>query len=65
MCRRVVDVEMSFFETLSMVALWVAETEQSLLQERILLVPERKGDMLVAMGIADTSDTVFAPSEGS
>jgi len=65
MRRGVVNVEMCFLDTLAMVSLWVAQTEQSLLQKRILLVPEGKSDMLQAMAITDTSDTVLTPSERS
>lgn len=65
MCGGVVDVKMSFLETLSVVSLRVAQTEQSFLEKFVLLVPESKGDMLVAMSVTDTSYAIFSPSESS
>lgn len=61
----VVEMEMSLLETLTVIALRIAQTEESFFQEIILFVPKGKGDVLQAMGIGDTSDTVFTPSVGS
>lgn len=65
MSRGVVDVEMSFLDTLSMVSLRVAQAEQPLFKELVLLVPESKGDMLVTVSVTNTSYAVLSPSEGS
>lgn len=48
---RVVEVEVRFLETFAMIALGVAQPEQSFLQELVLLVPEREGDILQAVGV--------------
>lgn len=64
-CWSVVDMEMSFLQTFTVVTLRVAQTEETLLQEGILLVPEGKCDMLVAMSVTNTSNTIFTPSESS
>lgn len=58
-------MKMRFLETFTMITLRIAQAKQSFLQERILLIPEGKGDMLVAMSITYTSDTILAPSERS
>lgn len=58
-------MEMRFLETFTMITLRIAQAKQSFLQESILLIPEGKGDMLVAMSVTYTSDTILAPSERS
>lgn len=46
MGRRIVEVKMGFLERLSMIALGVAQTKEPLLQEVVLLVPERERNVL-------------------
>lgn len=65
MSRSIVDMEMSLFETFTMIPLGIAQTEQPLFQESILLVPKSEGNMLVAVGIADSSNAILTPSESS
>lgn len=77
----VVDVEMGFLDTLAMVTLRVRQTEKTLLQkitgrrsvphvrtnglDSLLAVPKSKCDVLQAVGIGYTGDSVFAPAEGA
>lgn len=65
MCGSVVEVEVSFLDTLAMVSLRIAQTEQTLFQKVILLVPEGKGDVLDAVSVRDASNAVLAPSVSS
>jgi hypothetical protein len=58
-------MEVGFLDAFTMVALGVGETEQSFLDERILLVPEREGYVLEAVGVTNTGNTVLAPSIGT
>lgn len=62
MCRRIIDMEMRLLDTFAMIALGIAQAEEPLLQEVILLVPECKSDILQAVSVANTSDAVLAPS---
>jgi hypothetical protein len=56
---------MCFLETFAMITLRVAQTKQSFLQEIVLLVPKRKGNVLKAVSIAHTGNAIFAPSISS
>jgi len=58
----VVEVEVSLLDTLAVVTLGVRETKKTFFQEGVLLVPEREGNVLQAMGIAYTGDAVLSPS---
>jgi hypothetical protein len=58
-------MEVSFLDAFTVVALRVGQTEQSLLDKRILLVPEGEGYVLEAMGVTNTGNTVLAPSVGT
>lgn len=46
MCGSVIEVEMGFLDALAMVALWIAQAKEPLLEEVVLLVPESKGYVL-------------------
>ena len=54
-------MEMGFLYALAMVTLGIAQSEQSLLQEGVLLVPKRKGDILEAVSVGHTGNAVLAP----
>jgi hypothetical protein len=71
---------MGFLDRLAVVSLWVRKAEQTLFEEVtgscqscktasaahvLFLVPEREGDVLQAVAIADTSNAVLAPAEGT
>lgn len=60
--RCVIQVEVCLLDTLTMISLGIAQTKQSFLQELILLVPEGKGNVLQAMAVRNTGNTVLAPS---
>lgn len=65
MRRGIVNMEVSFLETFTVISLRVAESEKSLLQKLILLVPESESDMLVAVTVTDASNAILTPSESS
>ena len=51
MSRCVIKVEMSLLETLTMIALRIAQTKESLFQEVILFIPKGKSNVLHAMSV--------------
>lgn len=61
----IVEMEVSFLERLSVIALRIAQTEKSLLEESILLVPEREGNVLKTVGVTDSGNAVFTPTISS
>jgi hypothetical protein len=65
MRRGVVDMKMSFLDTLSVVSLRIGQSEQTFLEEFIFLVPKAKGNILESMCIRDAGDAIFSPSESS
>ncbi|KAG9796363.1 family 63 glycoside hydrolase, partial [Aureobasidium melanogenum] len=64
MCWRVIEVKVRLLDTLAMIALGIAETKESFLQEVILFVPESKCHVLQAVAVAHTCNPVFAPTVG-
>ena len=58
-------MKVSFLETLAVVSLRVTQPKKSFLQDLVLLIPECKGNMLVTMTIAHTSNAILTPSERS
>lgn len=58
-------MEMGFLDTFAMVALRVRQAKETLLQKGVLPVPESKGDVLVAVGVADTGNAILTPSVGA
>ena len=60
--RRAVEVEVVFLHVLAVVALLIAEPERALLQERVLLVPQRDGEANGLPVVAESGEPVLAPS---
>ena len=58
----VIQVKVGLLDTLSVIALGVAEAKQSFLEKVVLLVPEGKGNVLKAMSVTDSRYAIFAPS---
>lgn len=63
--RSVVEMEMAFLDTLSMVSLWVGKPKESLFQEIVLFVPEAEGDIDKAVRVRDSRDAILAPAKCS
>ena len=51
MSRSIVEMKVSFLDTLAMIALRVAQAKESFFEEVILLVPEGKCNVLQAVGV--------------
>src|SRR5437660_914131 len=62
MSRRRVEVVVQFLHVLAMVALCVAQAEQSLLQDRIPAVPKRKREAKRLVAVTDAGQSVLAPT---
>ncbi len=60
--RRGVEVVVVLLHILGVVALVAGETEEALLENRILAVPERKREAQPLVIVAETGDAVLAPS---
>ena len=63
--RRRVDVEVVLLDVLAVVALAVGEPEETFLQDRVALVPERQREAQALLVVADPAQTVFAPAIGA
>lgn len=63
--RGVIEMEMAFLDTLSMIALWIGETKESFFQEVILLVPEAEGDVDEPVRVGDSGNSILTPAECS
>src|ERR1700736_2015649 len=62
---RSIEVVIDLFDVFAMVSLAVRETEQALLQNRILLIPEREPHANALVTVAEAANTVFAPTIGA
>ena len=60
--RRGVEVVVQFLHVLAVVAVLVWQAEESLLQDRVLPVPERKREAEELHVVADAGEAVFAPA---
>ncbi len=65
MARDVVEVEVVFLHVLAVIALVSAQTEQTLLENGICAVPERKREAEVLPVVRDSRDAVLAPAVGA
>ena len=63
--RQVVDEEVVLLDVLAVVALAVGEPEQALLDDRVLLVPQRQGEAQALVLVADPGQPVLAPPVGA
>src|SRR5581483_3405003 len=62
---RVVDVEVVLLDVLAVVAFFVREAEEALLQNRIVSVPERETKADGLMAIAESGEAVLVPAVGA
>ncbi len=60
--RHRVEVVVQFLDVLTVVALAVGQAEQSLLEDRIALVPQGHRDAQPLLGVAPATDAVLAPA---
>ena len=60
--RRAVEVEVVLLHVLAVVALLIAEAERALLQERVLLVPQRDGEADGLPVVAEPGEAILAPA---
>jgi len=63
--REVVDVEVVLLDVLAVVPLGVGQPEQPLLEDRVVLVPQRKRQAQPLLLVADTGPSVLAPPVGT
>ena len=61
MRREVVDVEVVLLHILTMVALTVRQAKETLLQNRVPLVPQREGEAQSLLIITDPGQAIFTP----
>ena len=64
MRRRRVEIEVVFLDVLAVVPLAVGETERTLLEDGIPLVPECQGEAQPLLVVGETAEAVFAPPIG-
>ena len=60
-----VEVEVIFFNVLSMIAFIAGEAKEPFFQDRITAIPERQGKTQPLVVIGDASEAVFTPAIGS
>ena len=62
MGRRGIEVKIAFFHVLAVIALAVGESEEPLLQNRILAVPQRQRETEPALAVGEAEQPVLAPT---
>src|SRR5205085_517508 len=62
--RRGVEVEVILLDVFAVVALVAGQAEQALLEDRVLLVPERQREAQALMVVRDAGQAVLAPAIG-
>ena len=63
--RRAVEIEVVLLHVLAVIPLAVGQTEQPLLKDRILAVPERQSEAKPLPVVAEARQSVFAPAVGA
>jgi hypothetical protein len=64
-CRGRIEVVVELLDILSVVSLMASYTKETLLQDRILSVPQRQTKAQPLMVVGDPSDTILSPSVSS
>ena len=62
---QVVDVEVVLLDVLTVIAFGIGQAEQTLLQDRVALVPQRQGQAQPLLVVADSGDAVLPPPVGA
>src|SRR5271170_835699 len=65
MRRCTVEVEITFFYVLAMIAFFAGEAEEAFLEDGVALVPQRDGKADQLAAIADAGEAIFVPAVGS
>src|SRR5215472_12672535 len=65
MGRRAVEVIVDLLDVLAVVALGVGQSEQALLEDRVLAVPQRQRHAKIEMLVAEAGDPILAPAIGA
>ena len=65
MRRRTIEEVVEFLDVLAMIALGVGEAEQTLLQNRVVLVPQSEADAPKQLVVGETGQSVLAPAVGA
>ena len=65
MGRRTIEIEIVFLDILAVIAFAVGQTEQPLLQDRILAVPQGDGKAQPLMVVAEAGEAILAPVIGA
>ena len=60
--RCTIEVEVEFFDIFTMVALWSGQAKQSLLENRVMTIPERESKAHAPLVIADPPQTILVPT---
>src|SRR5580658_601895 len=60
-----VEVEVTFFYVLAVIAFFSGEAEESLFEDGIALIPQRDGEANQLAAIADSGEAIFIPAVGS
>src|SRR5207245_5886372 len=62
---RVVKVEVIILDVLAVIAFVAVETEEALLEDRVVAVPQRNGEAEKLVAVADARDPVLVPAVGA
>src|SRR6185437_7741415 len=65
MCRRIVEVEVVLLHILAVIAFGIGETEQALLEDRVLAVPQSDGEAEELAVVGDAGNAILAPAIGA
>src|SRR6516225_4833292 len=65
MGRRAVEIEIIFFDILAVIALGIGQSEEALLQDRVLSVPQGNSKAQPVVVVAETGEAVLAPVIGT
>jgi len=63
--RRAVEVKVVLFDVFAVIRLAVRESEQALLEDRVLAVPQGQAEAEVLLVIGNAGDAVLAPAVGA
>ena len=65
MGRGVIQIKVVLLDILAMIAFAVGETEEALLQDRVVAVPQRQGEAEPLLIVANTRESILAPAIGA
>src|SRR6516164_7917784 len=65
MGRRAVEIEIIFFDIFAVIALGIGQSEEALLQDRVLSVPQSNSKAQPGVVVAETGEAVLTPVIGA